>query len=342
MTQEIVYTTETQRGNSTESAFSRLLELFPESFEKQTPDETAMSLAGNTFRDEAVRDKDIPYFLESYGLGTIQFEILSNGNVRLPVTLHFDETNRIPEGYAYKGGAARALLLRTLGKNRKYIPRDIDLIRLSSEPYSGADRDLSERFMKDDYEFGDGVEPVGSTEDYLTTRDFTINELYATDSEIIATPQCIKDTIRGIVRITDYERNLFYGHGDKMLSKMLRLYSEGIVEDIPFMLMDIKVGELGESFITPFWLAVQLDRAFQKGRTHAEEFVRTLILHNQIPDSITKASQARDYLLNLLQSNDFYFRYAPTSQFFLEEQFIDDSYTSLPKFRGHHKSRGDK
>src|SRR5690606_15392740 len=95
---------------------------------------------------------------------------------RLPVETHFS-AERIPEGYYYKGGAARALLLRPLGVDTAAFPRDIDIVRVA-EGYSDHDDDrddeVSKYFMAEDYEHGDGVEVTSSYQWYFESRDFTL------------------------------------------------------------------------------------------------------------------------------------------------------------------------
>lgn len=152
-----------------------------------------------------------------------------NNTYKIAVKNHFHD-KRLPEGYGYKGGAARSLLLRNIGIDPTSMPRDIDIVRLSEkEPHEGVDEKLAKEYMPDDFAQGHGVEFLKNITEYLNTRDLTINELYATDEYIVATDECLRDTIRHIICQSDYEYEQYYDDiGPKMLAKMLRFYSEAL------------------------------------------------------------------------------------------------------------------
>jgi len=146
----------------------------------------------------------------------------------LPVINHFSD-KRLPIGYGYKGGAARALLLRTLDIDPTYVPRDIDVVRLTWLKDSGElDAKVAQENMPDDFAYGAGVEVVSDRDEYLTSRDFRLNEVLATDDRIIFTRGALLDTIRHIIRPTSFEQGECGMVGPKMLAKMLRFYSEFI------------------------------------------------------------------------------------------------------------------
>lgn len=60
------------------------------------------------------------------------------------------------------------------------------------------------KYAEDDLANGHGVTTV--EEDYFETRDFTINEVMVADNKIIISKDCLLDTVRGILRITDFEK----------------------------------------------------------------------------------------------------------------------------------------
>ncbi len=267
----------------------------------------------------------------------------------MPVLTHFSD-KRLPEGYGYKGGAARALLLRSLGIDPTYQPRDIDIVRLSeNEPHEGADNEVSKEFMPEDYAHGYGTEPIKDFDDYFAKRDLTINEVIATDEKIFATEACIFDNIRHILRITDFEKHNYDSSGQigpKMLSKILRFYAESIVRYADAKIENVEEWQFNKTFISDFWLALQLDRAFEIGHRVAEEFVEQLIRHDYLPETIINADQALEYLLDEMGDDYFYFRHAPDWQYenelewikYFDEMGYDEDYSHLPKQSGMSKS----
>ena len=259
--------------------------------------------------------------LEAF-LKDTSFTIRPDGNIEIDYNPY---DSKLPQGYGFKGGAARSALREALGL-KVIPPRDIDVIRLSAEPYVGADIDIAKKHMAQDFEFGDGVEFVESPKEYLETRDFTINEVYVEGSTIVATEECIRDTIRNIVRTTTYEKEL-YSEGEeigpKMKAKALRLHAEQMymmgVSSIP----EDDMNEIEQSFINPFWLAVQLDRAFERDTEVAENFTTLLVQNDIIPNDITNSTDLGEYLLN--EVYDFRFRNAPHLQYQIEEDNLQDN-----------------
>lgn len=306
--------------------------------------------------EDGVRNAELENFLREYGVSgvslerdrTIAFKDSQQENTKkvyiLDVEHHFS-VQRLPAGYAYKGGAARALLLRNLGIDSHYTPRDIDIVRLSEEePYKGADHEIAERFMSDDCATGYGVEHEEDMSRYFATRDLTINEVLATDTKIWVTESCIRDTVRKIIRPTEFEKcnvSSSGALGPKMLSKILRFYAEAIHRWDEGAIEGVEDWQFEENFIRPFWLAIQLDRAFEVNQNIAEIFVSELKGKGQLPDDIADAEEAVKYLSSIMYGDSFYYRYAPMDQFTLEEEWFNEELTKLPSFRGHGRSRGD-
>jgi hypothetical protein len=206
------------------------------------------------------------------------------------------------------------------------MPRDVDIVRFSEmQPFRDADQLLARKYMPDDYAFGDGVERIFDRDQYFAERDFTINEVLATDTTIVATKECILDTIRHIIRLTDYEQSRFSGlAGDKMLAKALRFYAEGIHRYGDSEVEGIGDWQLEKYFINPFWLAVQLDRAYEHNPRVAQNFVDTLRTNNQLPSDITTIEEAARYILYLMGEDSFYYRFAPVAQFEREDDWVDE------------------
>lgn len=289
---------------------------------------TGTDLLTNTEIDEErVRNKDRDKLYERFQISTLLKFLLKEGNFEIRedgVVVIEAETNiDLPEGYGFKGGAARSALRESLGL--KYIkPRDYDLIKTDEADSSQeVDDDLARKYMGKDFEFGDGVEYI-DPQDYFDTRDFTINETYVVDGKLYATQQCIRDTIRGIVRVTEYERNSYgyEGIGPKMKAKTLRLYTEQLYMTGIADISDEDRDEIIGSFINPFWIAVQLDRAFERSEELADRFTESLKEHFIISYDI---ENARELVVNLEENiyGDFYFRSVPDDVYELEDEEVD-------------------
>lgn len=308
-------------------------------------------------REKKIADREVLDVLKEYGISTDGIEVYENNEVdaeieyqnediyKVKVKNHFSDQS-LPEGYGYKGGTARALLLRSLGIDPSYEPRDIDVVRTSKEEsFPGQDAEVSRKFMPDDFASGYGVEVMPDINEYLESRDLTINEVLATDTEIVVSKKALLDTVRHILRVTPFERYRYSSDGDigpKILSKLLRFYSESIHRYGEAQFQDIYDWEFEQNFIGPFWLALQLDRAMEVSSSVAEQYIQEIKTKNLIPEKIKSIEDAVEYLSGKLQADRFYFRHAPIKQFASEYEWIGEKYQKLPKQRGHSKSRGEK
>jgi hypothetical protein len=307
---------------------------YPEAFEAGI-NEREQHWADVARRERFLSSKTFREAVQKYKIDVSIFEIDSDGFIHFPVKKHFTG-ERLPKGYGYKGGAARALLLKNLGIDPTYTPRDMDIIRLDpNEPAPGVDIKIAKKFMPEDFSHKNGVEVI-QKKDYFKTRDLTINEVLATDEEIIATPECILDSIRRIIRLTPFERK---SYGPKMLAKMLRFYAEAIYRWDSATIEDMNEWEFEKNFISPFWLALQMDRAFEVGIPIAEQYTKELQKRGQIPTFLNNAKKAADYLGDLLKHKNFYYRHAPSEQFDMEEEWIQKKFEHLPKQSGFGKRR---
>ena len=309
-------------------------ERFPEAYE-QTISQREELRENVEEREEIIEDMSISDMIEQYEGEAENIIEVNEKSVAVSVESHFME-DRLPDEYGYSGGAARALLLRNLDIDSQAEPRDIDIIRFSEEePVEGKDIDLAREYMPKDFEFGDGVRPFAGENEYFKTRDLTVNQVYATDDKVVATKKAIKDNIRHILRVTDHEKNNFGGVGPKMMSKMIRFYADRIEKYGQAELADTDENDFENYFINPFWLAVQLDRAYENGSETAMRYIKELKTKNQIPEEITTIGEAANYLLDLMRDSDtFYFRCVDKEegQFELEEEWRE--YEKYPKHLG--------
>lgn len=290
-------------------------------------------------REDQISSHTLREALDEHGINSTGIQEDENGHYILPRP---DTSNVpvLPDGYAYKGGAARTLLREALGLKTIRGPRDLDVIRLAAqEPYPHADREISKRFMPEDYEHGDGVEPITDIDQYLNQRDLTINEVLATNTEVIATEQAILDTARNIIRMTNFEHGR-YDNRKKMTAKILRFYAQAIVEFEQETYIESS-STFERSFIPPFWAALHLDRAYSHSPDAAEEYVAELVRNEQLPETISSPEEAAEYLNSEMLEWPFHFRHADLKQFNVEDDWIarenlkeDDLYKEQDRLEG--------
>ncbi len=281
-------------------------------------------------RDQAVADRELGGLFRAYGIEGGEadaFVVDEKGYIHR----EFIPTNvlpQLPSGYGFKGGAARYALHVALGLT-PFPPRDFDIVRLEHfEPSSAADAGLAETYAPDDYAHGYGVEVVQDMDKYFKNRDVTINEILLFGTEIICTRQALMDTMRGILRPTECKRNEYNGVGPQILAKILRFYAESIVRfGHTISIEESDDMRFEEYFISPFWIALNLDRAYERGYSVAQKYVDVLGEKKQLPPEIDSPEKAVSYLEDLLEGDHFYFRNAPASQFDLEKSWVKSNTT---------------
>lgn len=259
--------------------------------------------------------------LASLGIDRGSIRLDSDGNIHLPVTDYIEKAPDMPEPYAYKGGAARWLLAKAIGQSPHLPPRDLDVFRMGDHPErSYDDYTVAMQFMPEDISHGSEVDVYQANSQYFSTRDISLNEVYATASEIVASPQCIADTLDRIIRLSDYEYKRFDGPGHKMVAKLLRLQSQyemesgkkwNLHDDDRFVSdyrgnqsLDFSCEHQDRAYLsnrtTAFFMAVQLNRAVQVGETYANAYVAKLLAFGHIPPRYNTIDTAWEYLNSLI------------------------------------------
>jgi ferredoxin len=169
------------------------------------------------------------------------------------------------------------------------------------------------------------LKKITDQESYFKSRDLTLNEILADDHRILVTKQGLRDTLRRIIRPSEYtlqEKKERAKNSSSMISKMLRFYAESIVEYDSAKFGPEALHVMEQSSINPFWLALQFDRACERGTEIAEELVKILKKRNLIPQTIEGIEACANYIKDLFDPEDdgeFYYRHAPLSQFEIEE-----------------------
>lgn len=256
-------------------------------------------------------DKNLPAFLlgvlpkhlhslvSGFGEGYICLRVASK--VGLP---------RIPQGYYYKGGAARENLRRTvLPALPELFIRDLDLFRYAATDDSH-DHEISRSLMKNDYEFGRGVEVVENQHLYLATRDLTVNEVLCDHRQIVCSFACLEDMTKGILRPTKHVQNVAGEIDSFTAMKILRLASEKLVKGVSFKIFDLPPCNR----VDPFALALNMERCFARGPEYGEEFITLAWEYRALfPEARLRPStgQCVEGLSSLIPMGKSFFRYTP-------------------------------
>lgn len=189
----------------------------------------------------------------------------------------------LPDGYGMIGGSARNYLEALTNPEMDIpLPRDIDLVycgELDEFDTDVAD-ELAQELAPRDFENGHGVQLLENVEEYMSDRDFTINQVLVTSDGVYATNQAIKDMKDYCIRPTPYEAE--YGLSDKLALKAIRLLAEYRTDGVQ---ASVEVEDLEENYddIRPFWHALMLDKTLELGDDVASEYLRLLGKYNMRP-----------------------------------------------------------
>lgn len=223
-------------------------------------------------------------------------------NQELPVDL--------PQGYCFIGGTARSIVLKEM-EGISLPARDTDIVAIDDlSPDKSQLTELSERHMAEDYSHGHGIK-VEKFNLYFTTRDFTINEVLIHGDTVFATEQALLDLHHKTIRPSEYERDKWKSYNErrngvtpKLAMKALRLHGE-----FEEMYSDAEIDGIEEwqwkfENISVFFIALQLERAFERGDATAHKFYLQLlkmgIVAKQENDrNEIKAKDAKDLALNI-------------------------------------------
>lgn len=271
-------------------------------------------------------DKSLRRLLELYG---IRSEIKKVGEHLYAIPIRSESgLDEIGSRYAYKGGAARSLLLRELGIDKYSVPRDIDLAKVREGELDETDMAMAEKYSPDDFHYGYGMETLEGN--YFDSRDFTMNEVLAHDGNIYLTKQCLLDTVRRVIRFSDFEKEKLSeaekkgsrSYFDKLMAKALRFAAAEIAKGKEMEIADGKVYEYLE--IRNFHIALHLDRALGQGYQVALEYIGLMKEKGQLPDYEGSPDEIlRQFASDATSEGGFVFRFAPENVFRTDAEIIE-------------------
>lgn len=108
-------------------------------------------------------------------------------------------------------------------------------------------------------------------------QDFSMNQVYYLNGELLATKQAVHDLKYGVIRLTDYEKMKWSesDNGPKMLMKMIRLWARWKVNQVDATLSGMD--ELNFGVIPFFWIHLNAIKADEEGNNVASAFWQKII-----------------------------------------------------------------
>jgi len=276
-------------------------------------------------------EKTLRSFLERLGVTGVDVRKVGHNLFRIDLRKSKNLLHDLPKGYGFKGGYARSILLFELGLSGEIYARDVDAVRIINKGENLEDDAVSKKYSLEDFEQGHGVEIL--EEEYFETRDFTINEVLVSEGSVFLTKQCLLDTVRRIVRFSEYEKQRpnnpidgwdgGYFINDKLMAKAIRLCASESLRGRSFDIADKDAFQHLE--IKDFHFALHLDRALSEGFDVAVEYLRRMQEAGQLPKEIDDPVEfLRNFILSMQEEGSFVFRNAPSWMFDKEEEFFEE------------------
>ena len=199
--------------------------------------------------------------------------MMSNGlvHIALPISIiaEYPLLCELPDGVCVEGGAARSITRRLITSEKEQI-RDVDLVCVDDKVDEATLEKLALEYMADDYSHGHGIQTV-DVADYFRSRDFTINEVLVTASEVICTPAAFRAYKLGLIKASANE-------DVRSRQQVKAIYLWATLTDATHrkhtiseeLMLDIDELRL-------FDVALFLNKAMQRGKAVANSFVNKLI-----------------------------------------------------------------
>lgn len=215
----------------------------------------------------------------------------------------------LPAPYGLKGGAARELLGSLAHHRPLRHPRDIDVIRQGSSAVPN-DSEIARTYMPLDYRHGARVELIRSMQQYLASRDVTVNELAVFSNSLSVSILGALDTLGHTIRPSRYRGGSIHRQPSldgRIFLKAVRLFAEAENAGDPAEL----VGIPDTVAFSEVDLALHLDKAFQRNTNVARSFVDTLVLLGALPASREPLTALLDELDHLRYGENGLLPHAP-------------------------------
>ena len=196
----------------------------------------------------------------------------------------------MPKGCAVIGGAARSLAFMMINpENQELIPvRDVDVAYFEDE-ISQEEADIyAEHFSPDDFSHDHGAQEVSNIEEYMSTRDFTMNQVIYKDGRLIASRAAVRDIYKGVINPCDREDGYWDDDywGEDYISTRIALKAVLQQTVLKEYIDDIKINDkirndqfyINEySSHNGFQLALAIQKSFDWGDDFPKKFLQNIV-----------------------------------------------------------------
>ena len=130
----------------------------------------------------------------------------------------FSEIDKMPKGCAVIGGAARSLAFQMISKNiEKPIPiRDVDVAFFEDEISQESADIYAEKFSPDDFAHEHKAQKIENLDEYMDSRDFTMNQIIYKDGELVMSRSAIRDIYKGVINPCEDRVHGYWDHGEEV------------------------------------------------------------------------------------------------------------------------------
>ena len=202
----------------------------------------------------------------------------------------YSQIDKMPKGCAVIGGAARSLAFMMINpENQELIPvRDVDVAYFEDE-ISQEEADIyAEHFSPDDFSHDHGAQEVSNIEEYMSTRDFTMNQVIYKDGRLIASRAAVRDIYKGVINPCDREDGYWDDDywGEDYISTRIALKAVLQQTVLKEYIDDIKINDkirndqfyINEySSHNGFQLALAIQKSFDWGDDFPKKFLQNIV-----------------------------------------------------------------
>ena len=202
----------------------------------------------------------------------------------------YSQIDKMPKGCAVIGGAARSLAFMMINpENQELIPvRDVDVAYFEDE-ISQEEADIyAEHFSPDDFSHDHGAQEVSNIEEYMSTRDFTMNQVIYKDGRLIASRAAVRDIYKGVINPCDREDGYWDDDywGEDYISTRIALKAVLQQTVLKEYIDDIKINDkirndqfyINEySSHNGFQLALAIQKSFDWGDNFPKKFLQNIV-----------------------------------------------------------------
>lgn len=199
----------------------------------------------------------------------------------------FEDIDKMPKGCAVIGGAARNLAFYVANPSIEgVIPtRDVDIAFFPDEISKDEADIYAEKFSPEDYAHDHGAQEIFDIQEYMDSRDFTMNQVIYKDGELMMSRAAIRDIYKGVINPCD-GRGDYWDYDEDDIST--RLTMKAVLQETVLSenIKNIKINDRiycsrfgydGYSSYDGFQLALAIQKSFYYGGSIPQKFIQNIV-----------------------------------------------------------------